>query len=89
MEKGKECKCKRMLGALKFAAGGSSFDIKKRLAEAIIMSRIVHGIQLWGPGSSSMVLKRMQTMQNLAMCWITGKHRLTRTETWLRELNLS
>ena len=76
-----------MLGALKFAAGGSSFSVKKRLAEAIIMSRIVYGIQLWGSGSAKSVIRRVQSVQNLAMCWVTSSHRLTSTKTLLRRLN--
>ena len=90
LEKGKEAiipKCKKMLGALKYAAGGSSFSVKKRLAEAIIMSRIVYGIQLWGSGSAKTVIRRVQSVQNLVMCWVTSSHRLTSTKTLLGKLN--
>ena len=62
LEVGKESivsKCKRNIGALKFAVGGSSMAIKKRLAEARIMSRIVYGIQLWGAGSTDTVIRRI------------------------------
>ena len=77
----------KMLGALKFAANGSSFKIKKRLAEAVIMSRITYGIQLWGPGSTKTVIKRIKVVQNLAMCWATNSHRLTKTSSLLIKLN--
>ena len=90
LESGKDClvtKCKKMLGALKFAAGGSNFTVKKRLVEAVIMSRLTYGIQLWGTGSAMSVLKRIQVVQNLAMCWVTGKHRLTSTKELLSRLN--
>ena len=49
-----------MLGALKFAAGGSALEIKKRLAEAVIMSRLTYGTQLWGAGSAMTVIRRVQ-----------------------------
>ena len=61
------CKCKKAIGALKFAAGGSSFKIKKRLAEAVIMSRILYAIQLWGSGATDSVIRKVQTVQNLTM----------------------
>ena len=76
-----------MLGALKFAAGGSHLHIKKRLVEAVIMSRIMYGIQFWGSGSSKTVVRRIQSVQNLAMCWITNSHRLTSTRKMLSQLN--
>ena len=52
-------KCKKIIGALKFIAGGSSFKVKKRLAEAVIMARITYGIQLWGAVSAKSVIKRI------------------------------
>ena len=76
-----------MLGALQFAAGGSSFEVKKRLAEAVIMSRLTYGIQLWGAGSAKTLIRRVQTVQNLAMCWVSNSHRLTCTKTLLGQLD--
>ena len=76
-----------MLGALKFAAGGSTFTVMKHLAEAVIMSRLTYGIQLWGAGSTKTVINRIQVVQNLAMCWMTGKHKLTSTKELLTKMN--
>ena len=78
------CKCKKAIGALKYAAGGSSFLIRKRLAEASIMSRIVYGIQIWGSGATATVIRKVQSVQNLAMVWITGAHRRTSTKELLK-----
>ena len=86
----KDClvsKCKRMLSALKFSAGGSKLSIKKRLVDAVMMSRIAYGIQLWGAGSSKSVVRIIQGVQNLSMCWITGSHRLTSTRAMLAILD--
>ena len=76
-----------MLGALKLAAGGSAFTVKKRLAEAVILSRLTYGIQLWGAGSTMTVINRIQVVQNLAMCWVTGSHKLTSTKDLLTKMN--
>ena len=73
-------KCKKSMGALKFAARGSSLIIKKRLVDAVIMSRLIYGIQLWGPGSCNTVIRRIQLVQNLTMAWISGLSRQTRTK---------
>ena len=81
------CKCKKAIGALKFATGGSSFKIKKRLAEAVIMSRILYAIQLWGSGATDTVIRKVQTVQNLTMTWITGKQRRTSTNELLKSVN--
>ena len=73
LELGKESiisKCKKNIGALKFAAGGSNSTIKKRLADAVIMSRLIYGIQIWGAGSSDSTIRKVQTVQNLTMSWI-------------------
>ena len=61
--------------------------LKKRLAEACIMSRITYGIQLWGPGSTPSVVRRIQVVQNLAMCWATNLNKFTRTKNLLTKLN--
>ena len=54
------------------------------LAEATIMSRIIYAIQLWGSGVTSSVIRQVQSVQNLAMVWITGKHRRTSTKELLK-----
>ena len=51
------------------------------------MSRLVYGIQLWGAGSTKSVIRRIQVVQNLAMCWVTNSHRLTSTTGMLTKLN--
>ena len=81
------CKCKKYIGALKFAAGGSSQSVKKRLTEAVIMSRILYAIQLWGSGSSNSTIRKVQSVQNLAMSWISGKNRKTSTKELLDSVN--
>ena len=79
-------KCKKSIGALKFAAGGSSLNIKKRLADAVIMSRLMYGIQLWGAGSSNTIIRRVQSVQNLTMAWILNLPRRTRTIDLLKNV---
>ena len=76
-----------MLGALKFAAGGSSFQVKKRLAEALIMSRLTYGIQLWGIMGKKSSIKKLQTVQNLLAAWILKRPIYTKSEDMMRELN--
>ena len=51
------------------------------------MSRIKYRIQLWGSGSSKTVVRRIQSVQNFAICWITNSHRLTSTRKMLNKLN--
>ena len=79
-------KCKKSIRALKFAARGSSPSIKKRLADAVIMSRLMYGIQLWGAGSSNTVIRRIQSVQNLTMAWISSLPRRTRTIDLLKNV---
>ena len=79
-------KCKKSIGALKFAAGGSNFNIKKRLADAVVMSRLIYAIQIWGAGSSDSTLRKVQTVQNLTMSWISGLPRRTRTLDLLKKV---
>ena len=50
------------------------------------MSRLSYGLPLWGLGARTSVLKRVQTVQNQAACWILEKHRLTKTKDLLKEI---
>ena len=36
------------------------------------MSRLTYGIQIWGINATKSTLQKVQTVQNLAMKWITG-----------------
>ena len=51
------------------------------------MSRITYGIQLWGPGSTPSVIRRIQVVQNLTMCWASNCNNFTRTRYLLTKLN--
>ena len=90
LEKGGEAvitRCKKKLGALKFVASYCTMSFKKRLADACVMSRLVYGIQLWGMGVKCTVMKRIQAVQNLAACWVTGLPKWTKTELLLETIN--
>ena len=90
LERGKEAvltKTRKKLGALKNVAKNCSQHFKKRLADACVMSRLVYGIQIWGFGVRPNTMKKVQTVQNMAACWILNKHRCTKTKDLLNELN--
>ena len=38
------------------------------------MSRLKYGIQIWGLNTTKTTLNKVQTVQNLAMKWITGEN---------------
>ena len=37
------------------------------------MSRLTYGIQIWGLNTTKTTLNKVQTVQNLAMKWVTGE----------------
>ena len=77
LEVGKEAivpKLKKKLGALKFTCRKASFNAKLKLAHGYIMSHIIYGIQVWGLHCRPSVIKRVQSVQNNTMKWITGRY---------------
>ena len=63
---------KRKLGALKFTSKFASRNAKIKLAHGVIMSKIIYAIQVWGLHCRPSVLRKVQTVQNNTMKWITG-----------------
>ena len=51
-----------------------------------MMSRLIYAIQIWGAGSSDSTLRKVQTVQNLTMSWISGLPRRTRTIDLLKKV---
>ena len=49
----------------------------------LIMSRIMYGIEIWGPSASEKQNKQMQVLQNSVMRWICDARRETRTRDLL------
>ena len=74
---------KKILGALKFTSGKSDQKNKKKLADGVIMAKIVYGISLWGNTGKKSVINKVQQAQNLAMRWITSAGRGTSVKTLL------
>ena len=64
----------------------ANFSDKKRLVDGIIMSRLTYGIQIWGLNTTKTTLNKVQTVQNLAMKWITGENLGISTRTLLDKL---
>ena len=65
-------KCKKKLGALKFVAKNASTNIKKKLANACIMSGLTYGIQVWGPSIKPSIMAKVQSAQYQSALWVTG-----------------
>ena len=86
LEKGREAilvNCRKKLGALKFAARNQNKSDRKRLGDAVIMSRLTYAIQVWGLNIRTSILNKVQQVQNLTACWISSKPRWTRTSELL------
>ena len=49
-----------------------SVQQKNKLADSVIMSKILYGIAVWGKMVSRTQLERIQTVQTLTMRWIVG-----------------
>ena len=77
LEVGKDAivpKLKKKLGALKFTCRKASFNAKLKLAHGCIMSHIIYRIQVWGLHCRPSVIKKVQSVQNNTMKWITGRY---------------
>ena len=47
-----------------------SFKTRKMTAWGLVMSRIMYGIEAWGPSATEKQLNQMQVLQNSVMRWI-------------------
>ena len=50
------------------------------------MARLLYGIEIWELSINKKLLKKVQRVQNMTMCWILGLPRWTKTETLLNKL---
>ena len=48
------------------------------------MSKLLYGIEVWGPSCSEKQINQMQVLQNSIMRWVCGAGRRTRTADLLR-----
>ena len=53
-------------------------------AWGIVMSKLLYGIEVWGPCMTDKQLNQLQVIQNSVMRWICAARRLTRTKDLLR-----
>ena len=60
-----------------------SFKSRKMTAWGLLMSKILYGIEVWGPRASEKELNQMQILQNNIMRWICCARRGTRTKDLL------
>ena len=60
-----------------------TFKSRKMTAWGLVMSKILYGIEVWGPRASEKELNQMQTLQNNIMRWICSTGRGTRTKDLL------
>ena len=60
-----------------------SFKSRKMTAWGLVMSKILYGIEVWGPSSSETLINKMQVLQNSIMRWICDARRGTRTNELL------
>ena len=60
-----------------------TFKSRKMTAWGLVMSKILYGIEIWGPRASEKELNQMQTLQNNIMRWICSTGRGTRTKDLL------
>ena len=65
-------KLKKKLGTLKLLGHKVPVQQRKKLANGVIMSRILYRIAVWGNMVSKTQLERIQTVQTLTMRWIVG-----------------
>ena len=77
----------KRLSALKFVGKFIEKSRKVVLANGLINSLIVYGIQLWGIGATKSQLRMIQTLQNQAGKWALGVGRYTSTDKALKRLN--
>ena len=61
-----------------------SFKSRKMTAWGLVMSKLLYGIEVWGPASSEKQINQMQVIQNSIMRWICNEGRRARTVDLLR-----
>ena len=61
-----------------------TFKSRKMTAWGLVMSKLLYGIEVWGPHASDKQISQMQVIQNLIMRWICAAKRGTRTRDLLR-----
>ena len=57
---------------MKFLGKWMTLKQRRNLADGLIMSQIIYRIQVWGNMVQKITIERIQTVQTLAMRWITG-----------------
>ena len=77
---------KRKIGALYLVSKYLNKESKLRLANGIVMSRIIYCCQIWGTAKKTWI-RRMQVVQNLAARYVTGLPKHTRLRKILEECN--
>ena len=63
-------KLKKKLGVLKFLGQKMTMQQRKKMADGVIMSRILYEITVWENLLSRTQLERVQTVQTLTLRWI-------------------
>ena len=53
-------------------------------AWGLVMSKLLYGIEVWGPSASEKQINQMQVIQNSIMRWICAEKRGARTRDLLR-----
>ena len=56
-----------------------SFKSRKVTAWGLVMSKILYGIEVWGPAATERQIEQMQSLQNSLMRWVCGAGRMTRS----------
>ena len=56
-----------------------SFKSRKVTAWGLVMSKIMYGIEVWGPSATERQIEQIQSLQNSIIRWVCGAGRLTRT----------
>ena len=74
----------RKMRALWLLRNHLSFKSRKMTAWGIVMSKLLYGIEVWGPCMTDKQLNQLQVIQNSVMRWTCAARRLTRTKDLLR-----
>ena len=56
-----------------------SFKSRKVTAWGLVMSKILYGIEVWGPAATERQIEQMQSLQNSLIRWVCGAGRRTRS----------
>ena len=77
----------KKLGALKLVSRYLTMKSRLRLANGIIMSRLLYLIQVWGCASKPSWIQRLQRVQNKAAQYVTKKNKFTKISILLSDCN--